>query len=128
MFKFRSVVSAIVYSFLHELPAQEVEPEVFLNNRVVDFVLERHCQMPDFFRWPIFVMTVVLDALTISTDGRAFHRLTHEQRWRHILSWRNSRIRVLRDLVRFYESLAIYGWYALVEEQLETRRDRNAPS
>ena len=78
--KFRSVVSAIVYSFLHELPANEVKPDVFLNNRVVNFVLERHCQMPDIFRWPIFVMTVLLDVLTISKTGRAFHRLPHEQR------------------------------------------------
>jgi hypothetical protein len=33
-----------------------------------------------------------------------------------VLRWKESRLRVCRELIRFYESLVLFGWYAEAQE------------
>lgn len=110
--RFRRVVSALTYSVLTERcgftpAAGDISP-----NRVVGFVLDQQARMPDFLRLPLRVATLLFDAWAIPFTGRAFHRLPHPQRWRFVCAWKNSRLVFCRDLVRFYESLAVFSWYS----------------
>ncbi len=126
---FRLAVSALVESILHERCCQNgavtceggpqaTDPAEAVR-QVVEFVLKQHARMPDYLRLPLTVLTVVFDAWSIPFSGRLFHRLPRERRWRQVSAWRRSRLGFRRDLVRFYETLAVFGWYAAAYESLD---------
>jgi hypothetical protein len=81
---------------------------------VVRFVQDQRARMPDYIRLPLAVLTLAFDAWAIPFTGKTFHRLPHERRWRQIQAWRHSSLSVRRDLIRFYESLIVFGWHAEV--------------
>lgn len=93
------------------MPGREAEL-----NRVVKFVIGQRARMPDLLGLPMMLLTIVFNLQALIFHGASFNRLAHEQRWEHILAWRNSRIGARRDLIRFYESLAVLGWYSFREE------------
>jgi len=108
---FAAAVSALVYSIVAERCGDRGDGAVFPHNRVVRTVLAQHAALPDHVRLPLAWLTLALDASTLPTAGRPFHALEHAARWRRIERWRASRLGPLRNLVRFYESLAVFGWY-----------------
>jgi hypothetical protein len=117
---FSATVSALVYSLIDE-HCLAGEADRALNNRVVQFILEQHGRMPDYLRLPLTLLTVVFDLWPIPRHFRRFHRLSPESRRRQIGSWKRSRLGVRRDLMRFYDNLAVFGWYAQVEENKGVR-------
>ena len=80
--------------------------------RVVSFVLAQHGRMPDYLRFPLKMLTLGFSISTVFTTGRRFHHLSQQQQWRHVLRWKNSWFGPCRDLVKFFESLVIFGYYA----------------
>lgn len=106
--RFGATVSAITYSVVRERCGNDgpLNP-----NRVAAFILERHGSLPDFMRLPLQIATVGLDGTTLLTTGRPFHLLSHEERWRRIERWRVSPLGPVRNLLRFYEGLAVFGHY-----------------
>ena len=117
---FRAAVSALTYSIVAERCGDGSGGPAFPHNRVARAVLAQHAALPDYLRGPLRWLTLGFDASTIPTSGRPFHALDHARRWRQVERWRRSRLGPLRDLVRFYESLAIFGWY---DEQRGAGRD-----
>jgi len=115
---FQRTVSALVYSSIQERCPRPRENRYFLNNQVVNFVLGQHTRMPDYLRLPLSILTIIFGLRTVLSAGKPFHRLSHEQRWWQIERWRTARLQPLRDLMRFYDSLAVYGWYALYDERV----------
>ena len=73
---------------------------------VVRFVLDQHARMPDYFRLGVWLLTI---ALALSSMG-TFHRLSPPARAIWIAGWRRSRFGPCRTLIKFYESLAAFGW------------------
>lgn len=118
---FTAAVSAITYSIVAERCGDRGDAVVFPHNRVVRTVLAQHAALPDYLRGPLRWLTLGLDLSTLPSTGRRFHALDHDRRWPRIERWRASRLGPLRDLVRFYESLAIFAWY---DEQGSAGRDR----
>jgi hypothetical protein len=109
---FPAAVSALVYSLVAERCGDDGGGVAFPQNRIVRAVLAQHAALPDHVRLPLAWLTLALDASTLATAGRPFHALEPAARWRRIERWRASRLAPLRSLVRFYESLAVFGWYA----------------
>ncbi len=72
--------------------------------------------MPDFLRLPIRTLTFVFDWLALLTYGRRFHRLPEERRILRLAQWRMSPFGPLRDFVKFYETLTLFGGYAQLHE------------
>jgi len=108
-----ATVSALCYSVVREMClAQPREPGTDFN-RVVRFVLEQQRRMPDFLRPPMLVLTLLFNVHSLLKSGRFFHRLPHSRRWSHVQDWKQSRFGFRRDLVRFYESLAVFGWFSI---------------
>jgi hypothetical protein len=108
---FGAAVSALVYSTITERCGADADGASFPHNRVVRGVLEQYSALPDYLRPPLKWATLALDASTLILRGRPFHALEHAERWRRMESWRASRLSAFRDLLRFYESLAVFGWY-----------------
>ena len=80
--------------------------------RVADFVLAQHGRMPDYLRLPLKILTLVFSISSVVTSGRRFHRLSDDRQCRQVSRWKNSRFGPCRDLMKFYESLVIFGSYA----------------
>jgi hypothetical protein len=110
---FSATVSALAYSIVRERCGDSVASPPCVNP-VVGFVLGEHARMPDYLRVPLAALTLIFDAAAVPFHGRPFHRLPHERRWRRVLAWKHSSLGFRRDLVRFYESLVVFGWYAEV--------------
>jgi hypothetical protein len=70
--------------------------------------------MPDFLRLPLATLTLLFGWSSIVRAGRPFHRLDPESRLRHLRVWKESRLGFRRDLVKFYETLAVFGQYSEV--------------
>lgn len=109
---FVAAVSALVYSIVAERCGDRGDGAAFPHNRIVRAVLAQHAALPDHVRLPLAWLTLALDASSLLTTARPFHALEPARRWRRIERWRESRLGPLRSLVRFYESLAVFGWYA----------------
>ncbi len=107
--------SATVLALTETIVRERCGDETSLHTgRVAQFVLEQHARMPDYLRTPLRLLTLAFDMSALPFRGRSFHRLAHSRRWQQILKWKASAIGVRRDLVRFYESLIIFGWNAEV--------------
>ena len=73
-----------------------------------------NCQnaMPDHLRLPLQLLTRIFDACGLLSGGRLFRNLDQERQAALLDGWRNSRIELCRNFVRFYES-----YYLLVVMQ-----------
>lgn len=109
LLSFPGTVSALAASIIRERCGVGEEP---LGPPVAVFLLQTHARMPDYLRLPLTCLTLAFDASALLRSGRPFHRLSHERRWRQIEAWRTSTLAFRRDLVRFYETLAIFGCYS----------------
>jgi len=116
-FTHQDTVSAITYSLIREECAEGDSTAELSKNAVVRFVLEQYDRMPVLLRLPIKLLTLVFDARAILTSGRPFHRLQHEQRWPQIEKWRDSRLEICSNFIRFHRGLVLYGWYVMLEER-----------
>jgi hypothetical protein len=79
---------------------------------VASFLIGTHARIPDYLRLPLMVLTLAFDAWGVPTAGRPFHRLPLQARAKQIETWRRSRIGPRRDLIKFFETLAIFGIYS----------------
>lgn len=108
---FQATVSALCYSIIRERCSARAEFDPACN-RVVDFVLAQHRRMPDFLRLPMTCATIAFGCESWLRGRGRFFRHDHPARWQQIQRWRQSRLGPQRDLIKFYESLAVFGWYA----------------
>lgn len=114
---FQNTVSALCYSIIGKKGDSSSLSSVFPNNEVVNFVLQQYQNMPDFLKLPIVILTLAFDGWGLLQGGKLFHLLPPPTRWRQIQIWQNSPIGLCRDLIRFYESLTIFGWYSSLAEK-----------
>jgi hypothetical protein len=73
-------------------------------------------RMPGFLAAAIYAATVAFSLTSILHDARVFHKLQGVRRTLHVLRWRDSALAPCRDLIRFYESLAVLSLYAEIPE------------
>lgn len=111
--RFGPTVSALAYSIIRARCGDTAPLPDERYNRVVRFVLEQHADMPDYLRLPLATLTVLFDGAAMAVAGRPFHALPHERRWRLVGAWSAAPVGFARDLIRFYESLVVFGWFSL---------------
>lgn len=108
--RIESATSALCYSFIRaRYGARAGEPGPRWN-RTVRFVLDQQARMPDYLRMPLIVATLILDHLACLTDLGCWHQLDPDRRWALIEKARRSMFKPLRDLLRFYETLSVFGF------------------
>ncbi len=123
---FEATVSALCYSIVRDRCATTWNALDATPNAVVRLVLEQHARMPDYLRFPLLVLTLLFDWASLWRTRHRFHGLPPEQRLLHLHRWRTSRFSVCRDLIRFYESLAVLAWHSLTEGR--SNRELHCPS
>lgn len=112
LLSFDLTVSALAESIIRErCPGADPGADAS-HGPVAGFLLESCSRMPDYLKLPFRCLTLVFDAWALPSSGRAFHRLPHDGRWRQILAWQESALGFRRDLIQYYETLTIFGWYA----------------
>jgi hypothetical protein len=111
---FEATVAALVESIIRERCSATYPGGPSAHEPVVRFLLATHAQMPDYLRLPFRILTLTFDLWPLPRAGATFHRLPHPARWRQVRAWQGSALGFRRDLIRFYETLAIFGWYAEV--------------
>jgi hypothetical protein len=109
---FAATVSALAESIIRERCAGTYSGTANAHEPVARFLLETHARMPDYLRLPFMGLTLIFNLWALPSAGRTFHRLPHEERWRQIRAWKASSLGLRRDLIKFYETLAVFGWYA----------------
>jgi len=101
---FQRTLSAIIYTLIEQYNIAD-------KNNVVQFIIRQYSRMPDIYRLPITTLTIFFGISTIFFNGSFFYNLNPEKRLSVIDSIKKSRIRVFKDLIRFYESLSILNIY-----------------
>jgi hypothetical protein len=110
--RFEATVSALAETIVREHCGGARAGDGDVQAAVARFLLATHARMADYMRLPFLCLTVLFDLWALPTAGQSFHRLPHAERWRQICAWRQSTLGFRRDLIKFYETLAIFGWYA----------------
>jgi len=108
--RFDRAVLALADTFVHssgEGGGEPVDPVP-----VARFLLQTHARIPDYLRLPLRVLTLAFDAWGVVTAGHPFHRLPLDARRRQVATWKGSRLGFRRDLIKFFETLAVFGVYS----------------
>lgn len=103
--RFQTVATAICTAVLQQYDSP---PESQVVALVAQFVLAQHRRMPDFLQLPIVVLTLGFNVWSVVKGGTSFERLSPVRQQQLLAQWRNSPLSACRDLVRFYESLALF--------------------
>ena len=112
MLSFEATVSALADTILRARCPDTYGGEPGASAPVARFLLATHTSMPDYLRLPFKILTLIFGLWSLPLAGATFHRLSLEARARQIRGWQDSALGVRRDLVKFYETLTIFGWYA----------------
>ncbi len=112
LLSFDCAVSALADCIIRERCSAPGSDSVESRVSVTQFLMRLHASMPDYLRLPMRCLTLAFDAWPLLITGKPFHRLSHERRCRQIEAWRHSRFGKFRDLIKFYDSLVIFGWYS----------------
>ncbi len=106
------VVSALVESIIRERFIGKEAGAIYSHESIVRFLLEQLARMPDYLRFPMKCLTLLFNVWSLPFTGRTFHRLPYDRQLRQIRDWRNSSFGFRRDLIKFYETFTVFGWYS----------------
>ena len=70
--------------------------------------------MPDYLRMAFRILTTLFYLWVICTNFRSFSSMQYLNRKRIIENWRNSRIGVCRDFIRFYQTMVLFDYAAKI--------------
>ncbi len=107
-FWFHDTVSALAYTLAQRfgLPGADSKFQPPYND-VARFILREHNRMTDYLRLPMVFATIGLDLAPALLARKMFHRLEPSDRAKIIARWKRAKCSFRRDLLRFYESLAV---------------------
>ncbi len=107
-----SVVSALVESIIRERCIGTEAGEIHSHDSIVRFLLRQLARMPDYLRFPLKCLTLLFNVWSLPFTGRTFHCLPYDRQLRQIRDWRDSSFGFRRDLIKFYETFTVFGWYS----------------
>ncbi len=106
---FEAMLSALCTGLIRahfRAPAGERGPA---RDRTVQFVSNQAARMPDYLQLPLMILTFLLDFS--GGPGRRLRSLDPGRLRARIEKARNSRFGPVRDLIRYYEGLTVFGFY-----------------
>jgi choline dehydrogenase-like flavoprotein len=108
---FENAVSALCYAFIREHFGARAGAPGRAWNGAVRFVLAQHARMPDYLRLPLRLLTLAFVYWSAFPYLGSYRALDPDRRWNRIARMRRSVLGPFRNLIRFYEGLAIFGFY-----------------
>lgn len=94
---FKKTVSAIVYSLVNDKSVNK--------NDAARFVLRQFNRMPDYYKIPLYMLTIVFGVSTIIYKGAFYYSLNNNIRVDILNRLKISKSGILKDYIRFYSSL-----------------------
>ena len=76
-------------------------------------ILRKVQAMPVWLKWPVFILTFLFDISGILSTGRLFQAQSFSQQVRTVGLWQDSRIKVFRDFIKFYEKLTLFIYFSI---------------
>ncbi len=73
-----------------------------------DFVLTQIARMPDLFRFVFNLITLFFILSVFFSYGKTFDKLAKIQRIQIITKWKNSKLVLCRDFIRFFETFVLF--------------------
>ena len=110
--RFHDAVSALAYALAQPhapVTGTELQPPY---NDLTRFILRQHADLPDYLRLPLKAATLGFDLCSCPTTAALFHTRPLPRRQRQIGAWKKSRLSFRRDLMRYFESLAVFALYS----------------
>lgn len=108
---FARTVAALVEAVVEE----RLAPDARHLPETTRFVVDQHARMPAHLRAGVRLATLGFGWAAALHGGRPFHGASPAARRACLARWRRARLAPCRDLVRFWESLVVYGWVAAAE-------------
>lgn len=108
-----ATISALVHAIASGHDASPVVTYRGPYGPVAAFAAGQVAHMTAPLRLPMRIATVGLSVLALVSTGSWLHRLPVERRRRLVDRWRSSRIGAIRDVIRFYDSLAVLSFFSL---------------
>jgi len=109
-----NTVSALVSELAAAHEDKQIWPSPSCEN-VIAFVFEQLNRMPWFLRYGIGAITCIFGLGDFWRGGSLFVRKGPLKRRQQVQIWRLSRLRLRRDLIKFYAALVVFAWYASPE-------------
>ncbi len=114
---FHDAVSALVYS-LAQTRAEPGRPNLQPPyNDLTRFILNQHSRLAGYLRSPLLAATLGFDLSGFLPNGKLFHHQDPAARSQQIAAWKNSRFGFQRDLIRYFESLAVLALFTRDENE-----------
>jgi choline dehydrogenase-like flavoprotein len=113
---FHDLVSALAYSTGLERadPARSNSQPPY--NDLTQFIVQQQAGMLDYLRGPLKAAAYGFDAAGMLHEGARFHTLPPAARARRIAAWKDSNLGFQRDLMRYFETLALMQLYSRESE------------
>jgi choline dehydrogenase-like flavoprotein len=89
-------------------------------NDLARFIVCQQAKLPDYLRLPMRAATLGFDLAGLVVTGQRFHAQPPANRRRQVEAWKSSRLGFRRDLMRYYESLAMLALYSRPAEGPES--------
>lgn len=74
-------------------------------DEVTDEIIRCQKIMPDYLHVPMWLLTQMFDLAGLPREGSRFRKLQADKQTAQLTAWKNSRLEICRNFVRFYESL-----------------------
>lgn len=105
-------ISALVHAIASEHDSSPAVPHGGPYGPLGEFVAGQVAHMTAPLRLPMRIATGGLAVLALVSTGSWLHRLAVERRRTLVDRWRSSRIGAIRDVIRFYDSLAVLSLFS----------------
>src|SRR5262245_33441867 len=108
------VLSALAYSFGAQ---HNVGGELSHNyNDLARFMSTQHANLPDYLRHALHLATLGLDLSSLPNCKGLMHKQPAGIRADQIRKWKGTKWSAPQDLMRYYESLAVFALHTRAEE------------
>jgi choline dehydrogenase-like flavoprotein len=109
---FHDVVSSLAYSLSEPHATKEFPSLDAPYNDVTNFLLSQHSRIASQLRGPLQMASLAFDIEGLLRTGRKFHHQRNFTRGKQIAAWKTSKLGFKRDLIRYFESLAMLSLYS----------------
>lgn len=72
------------------------------------FIMGQFLLMPDFIRFSLKIITLIFYYWVLLTNFKTFNAIKPNERTIIVSRWRNSRLSIFRNWIRFFEALTIF--------------------
>ena len=81
--------------------------------QTISIMKKKILNMPKYIAFGVLILTLYFDWYGVLRNKKRFHRQNLKQQLCQIRCWKNSKIRVFRDFVGFYEKMTMFVYYSI---------------